>query len=327
MISIVIPLYNEAESLPELIEWIETVCTKNALASEIILIDDGSTDQSWAVTEALAKRYQNIRAVKFARNYGKAAGLQTGFNLAQGDVVITMDADLQDSPEEIPELVRMIREDGYDLVSGWKKKRYDPITKTLPTKLYNWATRKMSGIQLHDFNCGLKAYRAPVIKHIEVYGDMHRYIPVLAKRIGYGNIAEKVVEHRARKYGTTKYGISRFIRGPLDLLTVSFVSKYGKRPMHLFGQAGAIMFLIGFGVFAYIGGMKIYAIWHDYPAKNIADMSIFYVALTAMIIGTQLFIGGFLAELLRGVSPDRNKYVLDQEINISRKEPVYAPKL
>ncbi len=318
MISIAIPLYNEAESLPELIAWIHRVVEANNLATEVILVDDGSRDESWAVIENLRLEYPFVKAIRFTRNCGKAAGLQAAFEVAQGDVVITMDADLQDSPDEIPELVRMIREDGFDLVSGWKKKRYDPISKTIPTKLYNWATRKMSGIQLHDFNCGLKAYKTKVVKNIELYGDMHRYIPVLAKRLGYDNIGEKVVEHRARKFGTTKYGVSRFIRGPLDLLTVSFVSRYSKRPMHLFGLYGAIMFLIGMAVFAWIGGYKIWAVIHHIPAKNIAQMSIFYVALTAMIIGTQLFIGGFLAELVGSISPDRNRYVIEDKIGFNQ---------
>ncbi len=316
MISIAIPLYNEAESLPELIAWIDRVVKANGLDTEVILVDDGSRDESWKVICDLRTQYPLLKAIRFARNYGKAAGLQAAFDIAKGDVVLTMDADLQDSPDEIPELVRMIREDGFDLVSGWKKKRYDPITKTIPTKLYNWATRKMSGIYLHDFNCGLKAYRASVVHNIELYGDMHRYIPVLAKRMGFDKIGEKVVEHRPRKFGTTKYGISRFVKGPLDLLTVSFVSRYGKRPMHLFGFYGAIMFLIGVGMFLWIGGYKIWALAQHIPAKNIANMSMFYVALTAMIIGTQLFIGGFLAELVRGISPDRNKYVIVEELGL-----------
>jgi len=313
-LSICIPLLNEAESLPELIEWIDRVLRENSLEAEVILVDDGSTDESWAIITELAQKFGYIKGIKFARNYGKAAGLQTAFSAAKGDVVITMDADLQDSPDEIPELVRMIREEDYDLVSGWKKKRYDPISKTIPTKVYNWATRRMSGINLHDFNCGLKAYKTKVVKNVELYGDMHRYIPVLAKRVGFTHIGEKVVEHRARKYGNTKFGISRFINGPLDLLTVSFVSRYGKRPMHLFGTYGALMFIIGLGVFAYLGGYKLWALYHDIPAKNLADMSVFYVALAVMIIGTQLFIGGFLAELVRSISPDRNRYIVEEEV-------------
>lgn len=314
MISIVIPLYNEAESLGELTAWIDRVLTENELAAELIFIDDGSRDGSWEVIEELAEKYPYIRAIRFARNYGKAAGLHVGFEAVRGDVVITMDADLQDSPDEIPELVRMIREDDYDLVSGWKKKRYDPLSKTIPTKFYNWATRVMSGIDLHDFNCGLKAYKSQVVKNIELYGDMHRYIPVLAKRVGFGKIGEKVVEHHPRKFGHTKFGMSRFINGPLDLITLSFVSRYGKRPMHLFGTLGALMFIIGVGVFLYLAGTKIWAMANDIPAKNIAQMSLFYVALTAMIIGVQLFIGGFLAELVRGISPDRNRYVIADSI-------------
>lgn len=315
MISIVIPLYNEAESLTELTEWIERVLTENGLHGEVIFVDDGSTDGSWEVIETLSRRFPFVRAIRFARNYGKAAGLQMGFGAVRGDVVITMDADLQDSPDEIPELVRMIREDGYDLVSGWKKKRYDPLSKTIPTKFYNWATRAMSGIPLHDFNCGLKAYRSQVVKNIELYGDMHRYTPVLAKRMGFSKIGEKVVEHRSRKHGQTKFGMSRFINGPLDLITLTFVSRYGKRPMHLFGTLGALMFIIGVGVFLYLAGYKIWAMANDIHAKNIAQMSLFFVALTAMIIGVQLFIGGFLAELVRGISPDRNRYVVSASID------------
>lgn len=314
LISIVIPLLNEAESLPELAAWIDRVLSQNELAAEVIFVDDGSTDESWAVIQQLATKYPYVRAIRFSRNYGKAAGLQCAFDAARGDVVITMDADLQDSPDEIPALVRMIRQDGYDLVSGWKKKRYDPLSKTLPTKLYNWATRRMSGIYLHDFNCGLKAYRSQVIKQVELYGDMHRYIPVLAARLGYRRIGEKVVEHRARKYGETKFGISRFIKGPLDLLTVSFVSKYGKRPMHLFGAWGAVMFVLGFAVFGYLGAYKLYMLYLGIAARNIAEMSLFYVALTAMIIGTQLFIGGFLAEMVRGNSTDRKNYNISETL-------------
>lgn len=300
--------------MPELQEWIHKVVEGNQLNAEVIYIDDGSTDQSWKIIQDLTGKYGYVRGVKFSRNYGKAAGLQVGFQEARGNVVITMDADLQDSPDEIPELVRMIKEEGYDLVSGWKKKRYDPVTKTVPTKLYNWATRRMSGIHLHDFNCGLKAYRKSVVKNIELYGDMHRYTPVLAKRKGFDRIGEKVVRHQARKYGKTKYGVSRFVKGPLDLLTVSFMSKYGKRPMHFFGVLGAVMFIIGFGVFAYIGGYKLWALYHGVLTKNIAEMSVFYVALTAMILGTQLFIGGFVSELVRVTNPDRNKYVVEEKV-------------
>ena len=300
--------------MPELLAWIDKVLVDSSLEAEVILVDDGSTDESWQVIEELSSSYPYIRAMRFARNYGKAAGLHCAFQAARGDVLITMDADLQDSPDEIPELVRMIREDGYDLVSGWKKKRYDPLSKTIPTKLYNWATRKMSGIHLHDFNCGLKAYRTKVVKQIELYGDMHRYVPVLAKRMGYEKIGEKVVQHRPRKYGKTKYGLSRFIKGPLDLLTLGFVSTYGKRPMHLFGTLGSISFVIGFLMVGYLILSKLYAMYHEIPAKNIATMSAFYIALTAMVIGAQLFIGGFVAELVRGTDPERNRYMIDETL-------------
>ncbi len=313
-VSIAIPLLNEAESLPELLEWIDRVLSENHLEAEVIMVDDGSTDASWEVIEGLSAKYDYLRGIRFSRNYGKAAGLQCAFQAATGDVLITMDADLQDSPDEIPDLVRMIREEGYDLVSGWKKKRYDPISKTIPTKLYNWATRQMSGIHLHDFNCGLKAYKTKVVKQVELYGDMHRYVPVLAKRLGYDKIGEKVVQHRARKYGTTKYGLSRFIKGPLDLLTLSFMSNYGKRPMHLFGTLGILSFTVGFAMFGYLGVSKLFALYHEIPAKNIATMSQFYVALTAMIIGAQLFIGGFVAELVRGATPNRNKYLVEERV-------------
>lgn len=313
-VSIAIPLLNEAESLPELMEWIDRVLSENRLEAEVIMVDDGSTDESWEVIEGLSAKYNYLRGIRFSRNYGKAAGLQCAFQAATGDVLITMDADLQDSPDEIPDLVRMIREEGYDLVSGWKKKRYDPISKTIPTKLYNWATRQMSGIHLHDFNCGLKAYKTKVVKQVELYGDMHRYVPVLAKRLGYDKIGEKVVQHRARKYGTTKYGLSRFIKGPLDLLTLSFMSNYGKRPMHLFGTLGILSFTVGFAMFGYLGVSKLFALYHEIPAKNIATMSQFYVALTAMIIGAQLFIGGFVAELVRGATPNRNKYLIEERV-------------
>lgn len=282
---------------------------------ELIFVDDGSTDDSWNVIENLKKEYAAIRAIKFQRNYGKSAGLNVGFEYAKGDVIITMDADLQDSPEEIPELYRMVTEEQLDLVSGWKKKRYDPVTKTVPTKLYNWATRRMSGIHLHDFNCGLKAYRREVVKSVEVYGDMHRYIPVLAKREGFSRIGEKVVAHQPRKFGKSKFGVERFINGFLDLLTVSFVSRFGKKPMHLFGTFGTLMFIIGFAIFLWIGGHKLYSLYCGIPAKNIANMSIFYIALTAMIIGTQLFLAGFLAELVARSAPNRNVYKVSEKID------------
>lgn len=293
-------------------EWIDRVMNTNQFSYEVVFVDDGSTDNSWKVIQDLKTRFVAIKAVRFLRNYGKSAGLNVGFAHCTGDVVITMDADLQDSPEEIPELYRMITEEGYDLVSGWKKKRYDPISKTLPTKLYNWATRKMSGINLHDFNCGLKAYRLDVVQNVEVYGEMHRYIPVLAKREGFGRIGEKVVAHQARKYGTTKFGMERFINGFLDLLTVSFVSRFGKKPMHLFGTFGTLMFAIGFILFMWIGGSKLYALILNHPAKNIANMSMFYIALTAMIIGTQLFLAGFLAELIARSASNRNNYKVSE---------------
>lgn len=311
-ITVLVPLYNEEESLPELTAWISKVMQENGYSFEILFVDDGSRDHSWKVITQLKSEYPQVRGIKFLRNYGKAAGLNVGFENARGEVVITMDADLQDSPDEIPELYRMITEEGFDLVSGWKKKRYDPISKTVPTKLYNWATRKMSGIELHDFNCGLKAYRHDVVKNVEVYGDMHRYIPVLAKREGFSRIGEKVVTHQARKYGSTKFGMERFINGFLDLLTVSFVSRFGKKPMHLFGTFGTVMFLIGFILFAWIGGNKLYSLFIEVPAKNIAELSSFYIALTAMIIGTQLFLAGFLAEMVARSAPNRNNYKVSQ---------------
>ena len=313
-LSIVIPLYNEEESLEELLTWLYKVVKAKKLFVEVILIDDGSTDDSWGVIQRSTLQFPGIRGVRFLRNYGKSAGLNVGFGMAEGDVVITMDADLQDSPEEIPLLYDMVKKDGYDLVSGWKKKRFDPITKTLPTKLYNWATRKMSGIKLHDFNCGLKAYSNRVVKSIEVYGEMHRYIPVLAKREGFTNIGEKIVEHRPRRYGKSKFGMERFINGFLDLLTVSFISRFGKKPMHFFGLWGTLMFILGFALFAAIGGYKLWALYHEIPAKNIANMSYFYIALTAMIIGTQLFMAGFVAEMVGRTDPRRNKYQISEKV-------------
>ena len=313
-ISIVIPLFNEEESISELAQWIDKVLKKNNLSYEIIFIDDGSNDSSWSVIKNIKNDNPNVYGIKFRRNYGKSAALNVGFSKASGDVVITMDADLQDSPDEIPELYNLITNDNYDLVSGWKKKRYDPITKTIPTKLFNWAARKASGINLNDFNCGLKAYNKNVVKSIEVYGEMHRYIPILAKWAGFKNIGEKVVEHQSRKYGVTKFGFERFINGFLDLLTVTFISRFGKKPMHIFGTLGTIMFILGLTLFLYIGGTKLYYIYNSLPAKNIADQSAFFIALTTMVIGVQLFLSGFIAELVSRNSPDRNNYQVDSEI-------------
>ncbi|MCB9191095.1 MAG: glycosyltransferase family 2 protein [Flavobacteriales bacterium] len=315
LVSIVIPLYNEHESLPELTRWINEVMSKNDLAYEVVYVDDGSTDGSWEVIENLKKEYTQIRALRFRRNYGKSAGLNRGFDAAEGDVIITMDADLQDSPEEIPELVRMITEEGFDLVSGWKKKRFDPITKTVPTKLYNWAARKMSGIYLHDFNCGLKAYRKDVIKSIEVYGEMHRYIPVIAKWAGFIKIGEKVVQHQERKFGVTKFGIERFINGPLDLLVITFMSRFGKRPMHFFGVYGTLMFLLGGAVSTWLILEKVIAIANQTKVREVTDQPLFYLAILAMIIGTQLFMAGFLAEMIARSSSDRNNYQIAETID------------
>jgi len=313
-VSIVVPLFNEEESLRELYDWINRVLL-NQWSFEVLFVDDGSTDKSWKIIEELHSAHPNtVRGIRFQRNYGKSAALNTGFTAANGKVVITMDADLQDSPDEIPELVRMINEEGFDLVSGWKKKRHDPITKTVPTKLYNRATRMMSGIHLHDFNCGLKAYKRDVVKSIEVFGEMHRYIPVIAKRAGFDRIGEKVVEHRARKYGYTKFGMERFLNGFLDLLTITFISRFARKPMHLFGGFGTLMFAFGFALFAYIGGQKLYAMAVGISARNIAEMSGFYIALTAMIIGTQMFLAGFVAELVSRSSADRNVYLIAEEI-------------
>ena len=313
-ISIVIPLFNEEESISELAQWIDKVLKKNNLSYEIIFIDDGSNDSSWSVIKNIKTYNPNVYGIKFRRNYGKSAALNVGFSKASGDVVITMDADLQDSPDEVPELYNLITNDNYDLVSGWKKKRYDPITKTIPTKLFNWAARKASGINLNDFNCGLKAYNKNVVKSIEVYGEMHRYIPILAKWAGFKNIGEKVVEHQSRKYGVTKFGFERFINGFLDLLTVTFISRFGKKPMHIFGTLGTLMFILGLILFLYIGGTKLYYIYNSLPAKNIADQSAFFIALTTMVIGVQLFLSGFIAELVSRNSPDRNNYQVDSEI-------------
>lgn len=286
----------------------------NNFSYEVIYIDDGSNDKSWEVLQFLKKEDSNVKAVRFQRNYGKSAALHVGFDMAVGEVVVTMDADLQDSPEEIPDLRKMILVDGFDLVSGWKKKRYDPISKTIPTKLFNWTTRKMSGIYLHDFNCGLKIYRKNVIKSLEIFGEMHRYIPVMAHKEGFRKIGEKVVEHRARKYGVSKFGLERFINGFLDLLTITFISRFGKKPMHFFGSIGLLMFIIGFTAFTYIGGSKLWALFNDEYQKNIADQSIFYIALTAMIIGTQLFMAGFVGELITRNSSRRNDYKITEVI-------------
>ena len=313
-ISVVIPLFNEEESIKELSTWIVEVMKKNKFSYEIILIDDGSDDTSWKEIERLNSKNSNIKGVKFRRNYGKSAALNIGFLKAKGDVVITMDADLQDSPDEIPKLYEKVYKKGFDLVSGWKKERYDPISKTVPTKLFNWAARKASGIYLHDFNCGLKAYNKNVIKNIEVYGEMHRYIPMIAKWSGFSNITEQVVKHQKRKYGTTKFGIERFLNGFLDLLTISFISRFGKKPMHFFGVLGTLMFSLGFLLFMFIVGSKLFFMINDLPAKNIADMSAFYIALTSMIIGVQLFLAGFIAEMISRNSHDSNSYQIEKEI-------------
>ena len=313
-ISIVIPLFNEEESLPELCSWIEKVMNKNNYSFEVFLIDDGSKDNSWQVIEELSVKNSSIKGVKFRRNYGKSAALNIGFQKASGDVVITMDADLQDSPDEIPALYDKIMKENFDLVSGWKQKRYDPLSKTIPTKLFNWAARKASGIYLHDFNCGLKSYKNTVVKSVEVHGEMHRYIPVLAKWAGFANITEQVVEHQSRKYGETKFGLERFVNGFLDLLTITFVTRFGKKPMHFFGVVGTLMFMLGFGIFGFIVIEKLYAISNSIQAKNIADMSIFYIALTSMIIGVQLFLAGFISEMISRSSNDRNNYQIEKEV-------------
>ncbi|MCM1319338.1 MAG: glycosyltransferase family 2 protein [Muribaculaceae bacterium] len=313
-ISVVVPLYNEAESLPELAAWIERVMAENNFTYEIIFVNDGSTDNSMEVIHSLAERNPAIHAISFSRNYGKSPALNTGFARAQGEVVITMDADLQDSPDEIPELYRMITEDGYDLVSGWKKKRYDPLSKTIPTKLFNATARKVSGINnLHDFNCGLKAYKLAVVKHIEVYGDMHRYIPYLAKNAGFTKIGEKVVHHQARKYGKTKFGLDRFVNGYLDLGTLWFQSKFGIKPMHIFGLLGSLMFLLGFLAVAIILILKIIAVCSDTYEFYVTKSVYFYLSLAAMVIGTQFFMTGFIGELITRNSAERNSYQINEE--------------
>ena len=314
-ISVVIPLYNEDESLPELFAWIERVMKENNFTYEVIFVNDGSTDRSWEVIEELGKKSDCVRGIKFRRNYGKSPALYCGFEQAQGDVVITMDADLQDSPDEIPELYRMIMKDGYDLVSGYKQKRYDPLSKTIPTKLFNATARKISGIKnLHDFNCGLKAYRKAVIKNIEVYGEMHRYIPYLAKNAGFDKIGEKVVQHQARKYGTTKFGLNRFVNGYLDLITLWFLGSFGKKPMHVFGFLGTIIFIIGFFAAIVIGADKLYALACGIPQRLVTDSPYFYISLTMMIIGTQFFLFGFIGDLISRSSQNRNEYQIEKTI-------------
>lgn len=315
-ISIVVPLYNEDESIPELYEWIDRVMKENHFSYEVIFIDDGSNDRSWQIIEDLKIQSPHVKGIKFRRNYGKSPALYCGFKEAEGDVVMTMDADLQDSPDEIPELYRMITQDGYDLVSGYKQKRYDPISKTLPTKLFNATARKVSGIKnLHDFNCGLKAYKQEVVKNIEVYGEMHRYIPYLAKNAGFDKIGEKVVHHQARKYGSSKFmGLNRFVNGYLDLLTLWFLSTFGKKPMHVFGFLGSIMFFIGFMAVIIIGAGKLYCLANGIPQRLITSSPWFYIALTTMLIGTQLFLAGFLGDLISRSSSNRNDYQIEKKI-------------
>jgi len=310
-ISLVIPLLNEEESLPELTAWIERIMSEQRFSYEILLIDDGSKDGSWKIIESLAEKNASVKGIKFRRNYGKSAALNMGFAAAAGDVVITMDADMQDNPEEIPELFGMIKNDGFDLVSGWKKKRFDPISKTIPTKFFNWSARRMSGIHLHDFNCGLKAYKNEVIKSIEVYGEMHRYIPILSKWAGFKNIGEKIVRHQKRKYGKTKYGLDRFYKGYLDLLSITFTTRFGKRPMHFFGSWGTLIFLTGFVIAGYLAYEKFFL-----RAFKMTDRPLFYFGLLAMILGTQLFVGGFLGELISRNAFDRNNYIIEKKLGI-----------
>ena len=314
-ISVVVPLYNEAESLPELVEWIDRVAADNRLSYELLLIDDGSDDASWATIMQLKERFAAIRAIGFARNYGKSAALYCGFAAARGEVVFTMDADLQDSPDEIPAMRRMILEEGYDLVSGWKRKRHDPAGKRLPSRFFNWTARAVSGIRLHDFNCGLKAYRRKVVKAIEVYGEMHRYIPILAKQAGFRRIGEKAVEHRARKYGCSKFGMERMLKGYLDLITVSFMAHFGRSPMYFFGGLGTLMFLIGGGTTGWLIAAKLYKQAHALPLRPVTDQPLFYLAMLAVVLGVQLFLAGFLGELVNRGSSERNKYLIDREIN------------
>jgi glycosyltransferase involved in cell wall biosynthesis len=319
-ISVVIPLYNEEESLAELFGWIDRVMQQNNFTYEVIFVNDGSTDKSWQVIKEIAAGHPEARGVRFRKNQGKSNALNVGFKAAQGDVVITMDADLQDSPEEIPDLHRMITKEGFDLVSGWKKKRYDPISKTLPTKLFNWATRKMSDIKLHDFNCGLKAYRLDVVKSIEVYGEMHRYIPILAKNVGFRKIGEKVVAHQARKYGTTKFGLDRFINGFLDLVTLAVISKFGRRPMHFFGTIGAFLFFVSLLALLFLGSLKIWHLKHGNNPGLIADDPWFYIFLTTLILSSQMFVTGFVAELVLRNSTRKTNYTITETVNLEQAE-------
>ena len=315
-LSIVVPLLNEEESIKELYNWIQRVISPLNWSYEVVFVDDGSTDTSWEVIQSLRQESEAVKGIRFRRNYGKSAGLYCGFEAAQGDVVITMDADLQDSPDEIPELVRMIKEDGFDIVSGWKKKRFDPIGKTLPSKLFNRTVRAVSGIKLHDFNCGLKAYKKDVVKNIEVYGEMHRYIPLIAKQAGFNRIGEKVVQHQERKYGVSKFGIERTIKGFLDLLSVIFISKFGKRPMHLFGALGTLMFVVGFLSSLWLGVKKLLSVFYYHvSAPLVTDSPYFYIALACMVIGTQLFLAGFLAELVSRNGHERNNYHISERID------------
>ena len=313
-ISVVVPLYNEEESLPELYAWIERVMKAHGFSYEVIFVNDGSTDRSWQIIEELSRESDAVHGIKFRRNYGKSPALYCGFEKAQGDVVITMDADLQDSPDEIPELYRMITEDDYDLVSGWKKKRRDPVGKRWPSKFFNWTARRVSGIKLHDFNCGLKAYRRKVVKSIEVYGEMHRFIPILAKQAGFRRIGEKVVEHHARKYGCSKFGLERTVKGYLDLITVLFMTHFGRSPMYFFGSLGTLMFLIGGGTTVWIIAAKIWKQVHELPLRAVTDQPLFYLAILAVILGVQLFLAGFLGELINRGSSDRNKYLIDKTL-------------
>ena len=314
-ISVIVPLFNEAESLPELYAWIQRVMNENKFTYEVIFINDGSTDDSWKVIQDLKAKSDNVRAIRFRRNYGKSPALFCGFERAEGDVGITMDADLQDSPDEIPELYRMVMQDGYDLVSGWKQKRYDnTFTKNIPSKIYNATARKVTGLKLHDMNCGLKAYRKEVIKNIEVYGEMHRYIPYLAKNAGYTNIGEKVVIHRKRQYGVSKFGLERFVNGYLDLFSLYFLDKFGKQPMHFFGLWGSVMFLLGFVAVVAVGAMKLIALAKGIPAPLVTDTPYFYIALTMMLLGTQMFLSGFVGELISRSNAERNKYHIAEEL-------------